>query len=62
MSDEVFLPCWICQVFTLHYLLFDGNAKTMLILFDGYLNAFTSDKFCDQTAIRVSDGVPKDIL
>ena len=27
VSDEVFLPCWICQVFTLHYLLFDGNER-----------------------------------
>ena len=25
MSVEVFLPGWICQVFTLHYLLFDGK-------------------------------------
>ena len=59
MSDVVFLPCWICQVFTLHYLLFDGNAKTMLILSDGYWSVFTSDKFCDQTAIITSKGVPK---
>ena len=62
MSDEVFLPCWICQVFTLHYLLFDGNAKTMLILSDGYWSAVTSDRFCDQTAIRIGKGVPKGIL
>ena len=62
MSDEVFLPCRIYQVFTLHYLLFDGNARTMLILSDGYWIAVTSDKFCDQTAIRISKGVPKDIL
>ena len=62
VSDEVFLSCWICQVFTLHCLLFDGNAKTMLILSDGYLSAVTSDKFCDQTAIRIGKGVPKGIL
>ena len=34
----------------------------MLILSDGYLSAVTSDKFCDQTAIRISKGVPKDKL
>ena len=62
MSDEVFLPCWIFQVFTLHHLLFDGNAKTMLILSDGYWSAVTSDKFCDQTAIRIGKGVRKGIL
>ena len=62
MSNEVFLLCWVCQVFPLHYLLFDGNVKTMLILSDGYCSAVTSDKFCDQTAIRNSKGVPKDIL
>ena len=60
MSDEVFLPCWICQVFTLHYLIFDGNAKT--ILSDGYWSAVTSDKLCDQTAIRIGKGMPKGIL
>ena len=60
MSDEVFFPCWICQVSALRY--FDGNAKTMLILSDGYWSAVTSDKFCDQTAFRISKGVPKDKL
>ena len=30
VSDEVFLLCLILQVFTLHYLLFDRNAKTIL--------------------------------
>ena len=43
-------------------LLFDGNAKTMLILSDGYWSAVTSDKFCDQAAIRIGKGVPKGIL
>ena len=62
MSDEVFLPCWICQVFTLHYLLFDENAQTMLILSVGYWSAVKSDKFCDQTATRIAKGVPKGIL
>ena len=62
MSDEVFLPCWICRVLLLHYLLFDGNTKAMLILSDGYWSAVTSDKFCGQTAIRIGKGVPKDIL
>ena len=62
MSGEVFLPCWVCQVFTLHYLLFDRNAKTMLILSDEYWSAVTSDKFCDQTAIRICKRMPKDIL
>ena len=62
MSDEVFLPCWICQVFTLHYLIFDGNAKTMMIFSDGYWSAVTSDKFCDQTAIRIGKRMPKGIL
>ena len=62
MSDEVFLPCWTCQVFTLHYLLFDGNAKTMLIFANGYWSAVTSDKLCDQTAIIIGKGVPKGIL
>ena len=57
VSDEVFLPCWICQVFTYHCLLFYGNAKTVLILPDGYWSAVTSDKFCDQTAIRIGNGV-----
>ena len=56
VSDEVFLHCWICQV------LFDGNAKTMLILPDGYWSAVTSDKFCDQTAIRIGKGVLKGTL
>ena len=60
MSDEVFLPCLICQVLALRY--FDGNAKTMLILSDGYWSAVTSDNLCDQTAIRISKGVPKDKL
>ena len=55
-SDVVLLHCWICQV------LFDGNAKTMLILPDGYCSAVTSDKFCDQTAVRNGKGVLKDIL
>ena len=55
----MFLPCWICQVTILHYLLFDGNAKTMLIYSDGYLSAVTSDKLCDQTASRIGKGVPK---
>ena len=31
VSDEVFLLCLIWHVFTLHYLLFDWNAKTILI-------------------------------
>ena len=33
-------------------------------LSDGYWSAVTSDsdKLCDQTAIRISKGVPKDIL
>ena len=62
MSDEVFLPCWICQVFTLHYLLFDRNAKTVFILSDGYWSSVSLDKFCDQTAIRIGKGVPKVIL
>ena len=62
MSDKVFLPCWIFQVFTLHYLLFGGNAKTMLILSDGYWSAVTLDEICDQTAIRIGKGVPKGIL
>ena len=57
MRDEVFLPCWI-----LHYLLFDGNAKTVLIWSDGYLSAVTSDKLCYQTAIRIGKGMPKAIL
>ena len=61
MGDEVFLPCWICRVFTLHYLLFDGNAKTMLNLSDGYWTVVTSDTFCDQAAIRIGKGVPKGI-
>ena len=60
--DEVFLPYWICQIFTLHSLLFKGNATTMLILSDGYWSAVISDKFCDQTAIRICKGVPKGIL
>ena len=51
-EDEVFLPCWICQVFILHYLLFDGDATTMLILSDGYWSAVTSDKLCDNNSIR----------
>ena len=42
-------------------LIFDGNAKTMLILSGGYWSAVTSDKFCDQTAIRIGKGVPKGI-
>ena len=50
------------KVFTLHYLLFDGNAKTMLILSDGYWRAVTSNKFCDETAIRIGKEVPKGIL
>ena len=58
-EDEVFLPCWICQVFTLHYLLFDGNATTMLILSDGYWTAVTSDTLCDQSPIRIGKGVLK---
>ena len=62
MSGEVFLPCWICQIFLLHYLLFDGNAKTMLILSDGYWSAVTSDMFCDHTAIKIGKRVPKGIL
>ena len=62
MSDGTFLSCWICQVFTLHYLLFDGNATTMLILSDGHWSAVTADRFCDQTAIRISKGEPKGIL
>ena len=62
MRDKVFLPCWICNVFTLHYLLFDGNAKTVLIWSDGYLSAVTSDKFCYQTTIRIGKGVPKGML
>ena len=40
-------------MFTLHYILFDGNAKTMLILSDGYWSEVTSEKLCDQTAIRI---------
>ena len=48
-------------VFTLHYLLFGGIAKTMLLLSDGYWSAVRSDKFCDQTAIRIGKGVPKGI-
>ena len=62
VSDEVFLPCWIYQAFTLHYLLFDGNAKTMLNLSDGYWSAVTPEKLCDRTAIRIGKGVPKGIL
>ena len=64
MSDEEFLPCWICQVhvFTLHYLLLDGNVKTMFILSDGQWSAVTSDTFCDQTVIRIGKGVPKGLL
>ena len=61
-EDEVILSCWICQVFTLHYLLFDGNATMMLILSDGYWTAVTSDTLCDQTAIRIGKGVPKGML
>ena len=53
VSDEVFLHYWICQA------LFDKNAKTMLILPDGYWSAVTSDKFCDQTAIRIGKAVLK---
>ena len=34
----------------------------MLILSDGYWSAVTSDKFCDQTAIRIGKGVPRGIL
>ena len=34
----------------------------MLILSDGYWSAVTSDKFYDQTAIRITKVVPKDIL
>ena len=41
---------------------YDGNAKTMLILSDGYWSAVTSDKFCDQTALRISKEMPEDIL
>ena len=62
VSGAVFLPCWICQVFTLHYLSFDGNATIMLILSDGYWNAVTPDTFCDQTAIKIGKGVQKGIL
>ena len=62
VSDEEFLPCWTCQVFTLHYILFGGNAKTTLILSDGYRRAVTSDKFCEQTAIEIGKGVLKGIL
>ena len=40
----------------------DGNAKTMSILSDGYWSAVTSDKLCDQTAIRIGKGVPKGML
>ena len=36
--------------------------KTMLILFDGYWNAVSSEKFCDQTAIRIRKGAIKGIL
>ena len=62
VSDEVFLPCRICQLLTLNYLLFGENAKTMLILSDGYWSAVTSDKLCGQTAIRIGKGVPKCML
>ena len=34
----------------------------MLILSDGYWSAVTSDKFCDQTALRISKEMPEDIL
>ena len=62
MGDEVFLPCWICQVFTLHYLFFDGNAKSKLILSNGYWSVVIFDKFCEQTAIRICKGVSKGIV
>ena len=62
MRDEVFPPCSICHVFTLHYLLFDGNAKTVLIWSDGYCSEVTSDKLCYHTTIRIGKGVPKGIL
>ena len=56
---SIFLPCWICQVFPLHYLVFDGDTNTTLILSDGYWSAVTSDKV---TAIKIGKGVPKCIL
>ena len=34
----------------------------MLIVSDGYWSAVTSDRFCDQTAIRIGKGVPKGVL
>ena len=34
----------------------------MLILSDVYWSAFTSDTFCDQTASRIGEGVPKGTL
>ena len=58
-EDEGFLICWICQVFTLHYLLFDGNATTMLILSDAYWSAVTSDKFCDQLPLELARGAKR---
>ena len=62
VSDEVFFPCCICQLFTLHYLLFDVNAKSMLILSNGYWSVVIFDKFCEQSAIIISKGVPKGII
>ena len=34
----------------------------MLIVSDGYWSTVTSDRFCDQTAIRIGKGVPKGVL
>ena len=61
MSDVVCLPCWLLPGIHITLLIIDGNAKTMLLLPDGYLSTVTSDKFCDQTAIRNGKGVPKGI-
>ena len=34
----------------------------MLIVSDGYWSAVTSDRLCDQTAIRIGKRVPKGVL